>query len=72
MTQPFDLNRPAHHIANDVMRQLEQLAHESGVEIAFGVKSHNVIARLVQQYQDKLMEAHNRSRDEDKGHESLR
>lgn len=52
----FNLHQPAHHIANDVMRQLENIAHDSGVEIAFGVKSHNVIARLVQQYQDKLMQ----------------
>lgn len=56
MTHQFDLNKPAHHIANDVLRALEQIAHDSGIEIAFGVKSHNVIARLVQQYQDKLSE----------------
>ena len=56
MKHTFDLNKPAHHIANDVLRALEQIAHESGVEIAFGVKTHNVIARLVQQYQDKLSE----------------
>ena len=56
MTHQFDLNKPAHHIANDVLRALEQIAHDSGVEIAFGVKSHNVIAHLVQQYQDKLSE----------------
>ena len=54
MKHQFDLNKPAHHIANDVMRKLEAIAHESGVEIAFGVKSHNVIARLVQQYQEAL------------------
>lgn len=61
MKHTFDLNKPAHHIANDVLRALEQIAHESGVEIAFGVKTHNVIARLVQQYQDKLTEANNSS-----------
>lgn len=63
MTHEFDLNKPAHHIANDVLRALEQIAHDSGVEIAFGVKSHNVIAHLVQQYQDRLMEANAKSRD---------
>ncbi len=61
MTHQFDLNKPSHLIAADVMRQLEILMSGSGLHVTFGVQSHNLIEGLVAQYQDKLMEAHNSS-----------
>lgn len=59
----FDLNKPSHLIAADVLRQLEIMMSGSGLHVTFGVQSHELIEGLVAQYQDKLMEAHNKSRD---------
>lgn len=57
MTYQFDLNKPSHLIANDVIRQLELLMSGSGLHVTFGTQTHHLIEGLVAQYQDKLMEA---------------
>lgn len=63
MKHQFDLNKPSHLIANDVLRQLEILMSGSGLHVTFGTQAHDLIEGLVAQYQDKLLEAHNHSRD---------
>lgn len=63
MKHTFDLNKPSHLIANDVLRQLEILMSGSGLHVTFGIQSHELIEGLVAQYQDKLMEANNKSVD---------
>lgn len=63
MTHQFDLNKPSHLIANDVLRQLEILMSGSGLHVTFGTQTHNLIEGLIAQYQDKLMEASAKSRD---------
>lgn len=63
MTHVFDLNKPSHLIANDVLRQLEILMSGSGLHITFGTQAHDLIDGLIAQYQDKLMEANNKSVD---------
>lgn len=52
--EPYNLNRPAHHITNDVLRRIEAICHENGLEVAFGVRVHNAINTLVEQYQELL------------------
>lgn len=54
--EPYNLNRPAHHITNDVIRRIEEICHENGLEVSFGVRVHNAINTLVEQYQQKLLE----------------
>ncbi len=54
--EPYDLNQPAHHITNDVMRRVEEICHENGLEVIFGVRVHNAINTLIEQYQQELME----------------
>jgi hypothetical protein len=61
MTHQFDLNKPSHLIANDVLRQLEILMSGSGLHVMFGTQAHDLIDGLIAQYQDKLMEANNKS-----------
>ena len=61
MTHQFDLNKPSHLIANDVLRQLEILMSGSGLHVTFGTQTHDLIEGLIAQYQDKLMEANNNS-----------
>jgi hypothetical protein len=63
MTHQFDLDKPSHLIANDVLRQLEILMSGSGLHVTFGTQTHDLIEGLVAQYQDKLMEASAKSRD---------
>lgn len=63
MTHQFDLNKPSHLIAADVLRQLEILMSGSGLHVTFGIQSHKLIEGLVAQYQDKLMEVHTREAD---------
>lgn len=58
--EPYNLSRPAHHITNDVLRRIEAICHENGVEIAFGVRVHNAVNVLVEQYQQLLTENHER------------
>lgn len=62
--EPYNLHQPAHHITNDVMRRIEEICHENGLEVAFGVRVHNAINTLVEQYQQKLLE-----RDQQYAHE---
>lgn len=50
--EPYNLNRPAHHITNDVLRRIEAICHENGLEVAFGVRVYNAINQLVEQYQE--------------------
>lgn len=52
--EPYNLNRPSHHITNDVIRRIEAICHENGLEVAFGVRVHNAINQLVEQYQELL------------------
>lgn len=61
MKHQFDLNKPSHLIANDVLRQLEILMSGSGLHVTFGTQAHDLIEGLVAQYQDKLTEANNSS-----------
>lgn len=61
MTYQFDLNKPSHLIANDVLRQLEILMSGSGLHVMFGTQTHDLIEGLIAQYQDKLVEANNSS-----------
>ena len=61
MTHQFDLNKPSHLIANDVLRQLEILMSGSGLHVTFGTQTHDLIEGLVAQFQDKLTEANNSS-----------
>lgn len=61
MTYQFDLNKPSHLIANDVLRQIEILMSGSGLHVTFGTQAHDLIEGLVAQYQDKLTEANNSS-----------
>ena len=61
MTYQFDLNKPSHLIANDVLRQLEILMSGSGLHVTFGTQTHDLIEGLIAQYQDKLTEANNNS-----------
>jgi hypothetical protein len=55
MAHQFDLNKPSHLIANDVLRQLEILMSGSGLHVTFGTQAHDLIDGLIAQYQDKLM-----------------
>lgn len=56
MTHQFNLNKPSHLVANDVIRQLEIIASGSGLQITFGTKSHDLIEGLIAQYQDLLLQ----------------
>ena len=62
MKHQFDLNKPSHLIANDVLRQLELLMSGSGLHVTFGTQTHDLIEGLIAQYQDKLLEARGESR----------
>ena len=55
--ETYDLDKPSHMIANDVLRRIENICYESGIAIAFGVRVHNAIDKLIEQYQEKLLKA---------------
>jgi hypothetical protein len=53
----YNLNRPAHLIAAEVLRDIEAVANdgdESGFLVAFGEKSHAIVEQVIQQYQNLL------------------
>lgn len=56
MAHQFNLNRPPHLIANEVLRQLENLLSENGTHVRLEGRFHDLITGLIEQYQNKLGE----------------
>jgi hypothetical protein len=54
--EPYKLNQPEHRLANDVLRRIEAICHENGLQVAFGVRVHNTISQLIEQYNTELTE----------------
>lgn len=56
MTHKFNISRPPHLVANEVLRQLENLLAENGTHVRLEGRFHDLITGLVAQYQDRLLE----------------
>lgn len=54
--QPYDLNRPPHLIANEVLRRINDLLWDCGERFKLEGRFHTIVEQLVIQYQDKLAE----------------
>ena len=52
--KPFNLKRPPHLIANEVIREIEAALAANGDYVSFGRTTHEIIERLVAQYQEML------------------
>lgn len=50
MTDPYNINRPPHLVANELIRAIEGYLWQGGVGIKFGEEGHSLIEDFVHQY----------------------